>query len=172
MPKTKAQKSEIIKEGESELKNSKFLVFGDFTSTANEDLKVLRRALRTINAGFHVVKKRLMGVILKNAGIEFNPKQFKAQMGTIFAKGDISEVAQVVYKFSKEKPNFKLLGALDITAKSEMNRETLVAIGKLPSRQVLLGQVLGGLTGPLRKLVYTLSEIGKKKPSEVGGQAA
>lgn len=163
MPKTKIQKAEIIKEGEAELKDSKFLVFGDFTSTENEDLKVLRRALRTINAGFHVVKKRLMGVILKNAGIEFNPKQFKSQMGTIFAKGDISEVAQVVYKFSKEKPNFKLLGALDLAAKSEMNSQTLIGIGKLPSRQILLGQVLGGLTGPLRKLVYTLVEIGKKK---------
>lgn len=163
MPKTKVQKAEIIKEGQAELKDSKFLVFGDFTSTENEDLKILRRALRAVNAGFHVVKKRLMGVILKSLGIEFNPKQFKSQMGTIFAKGDISEVAQVVYKFSKEKPNFKLLGALDLIAKSEMNREILVGIGKLPSRQVLLGQVLGGITGPLRKLVYTLAEIGKKK---------
>ena len=163
MAKTKAQKQEAIKVGDREMKDTKFIVFADFSKVTNEELKAFRRLLRAINAKFTIVKKRLMGIILKNAGIEFNPKQFNGQMGTIFAKGDISDIAQVAYKFSKEKQNFKLLGGLDILKKALLPKETVVAIGRLPSREVLLGQLLGGITGPVRKLMFVLGEVAKKK---------
>ncbi len=163
MAKTKAQKHEAVKAGEKELKDSKFLVFADFSATSNEDLKKFRRAIRPINAKFVVLKKRLLGVALKNAGIEYNPKQFTGQAGTIFAKGDISEIAQVAYNFSKGKQTFKLLGGLDLTKKESLSGAAVIAIGKLPSREVLLAQVLGGITGPMRKLLIGLNEVGKKK---------
>lgn len=163
MAKTKVQKAEAVKLGEKDLKDSRFLVFADFASTSNEDLKAFRRQIRAIDAKFTVLKKRLLGVVLKNSGIEFNPKQFTGQAGTIFAKGDISDIAQVAYKFSKDHQNFKLLGGLDLAKKESLSQETVVAIGKLPSREVLLAQVLGGITGPMRKLMIGLQEVGKKK---------
>ncbi len=163
MAKTKAQKQEAIKVGDKELKDTKFLVFADFSKVTNEELKSFRRLIRTINGKFTIVKKRLMGIILKNAGIEFNTKQFPGQMGTVFAKGDISDIAQVVYKFSKERQNFKILGGLDILKKESLPRETVVAIGRLPSREVLLAQLLGGITGPVRKLMFALNKVAEKK---------
>lgn len=164
MAKTKTQKQESVKFSEKEIKDSKFLVFADFAATTNEDLKAFRKAIRSINAKFSVVKKRLLGVALKNAGIDFNPKgQFTGQAGTIFAKGDISEIAQIAYKFSKEKQNFKLLGALDLAKKEPISQANIIAIGKLPAREVLLAQVLGGITGPMRKLLIGLNEVAKKK---------
>ncbi|OGY59741.1 MAG: 50S ribosomal protein L10 [Candidatus Colwellbacteria bacterium RIFCSPLOWO2_01_FULL_48_10] len=159
--KTKAQKTEIVRLAEQEMKDAKFLVFADFSETPDEVIKAFRRLARGAKSRFHVIKKRLLGVALKKAGIEFNPKQFKSQVGTVFAQGDISEIAPVMYKFSKANANFKLLGALDLINKLEMPLPTLQAIGKLPSREVLLGQVLGGLTGPIRKLMYVLQEVAK-----------
>jgi len=163
MAKTKTQKQEAVKIGAKELKDAKFLLFADFSKVTNEELKSFRRLIRDINAKFSVVKKRLMGIILKNAGIDFNTKQFAGQMGTIFAKGDISDIAQAVYKFAKEKQNFKILGGLDVLKKEVLPRETVVAIGRLPAREVLLGQLLGGITGPVRKFMFALQEVGKKK---------
>lgn len=163
MAKTKAQKAEAIKQGEKEIKDSKFLVFADFSKVTNEELKAFRRLIRAINAKFTVVKKRLLKIILKNAGVDYEPKQFKDQLGTIFAKGDISEIAQVAYKFAKDKQNFKILGGLDILKKIALPKETVIAIGKLPSREVLLAQVLGGITGPMRKLLIAMNEVAKKK---------
>lgn len=163
MAKTKAQKTEAIKAGDKELKDTRFLVFADFSKVTNEELKSFRRLIRAINAKFTIVKKRLMGIVLKNAGIDFNTKQFTGQMGTIFAKGDISDIAQVVYKFAKEKQNFKILGGLDVLKKESLPRETVVAIGRLPSREVLLGQLLGGITGPVRQFMHALNEVSKKK---------
>lgn len=163
MAKTKAQKAEILSSAEAELKNSKFLVFADFSQTPDEVIKAFRRLARGAKSQFHVIKKRLIGVMLKKAGIDFNPKQFKSQMGTIFTQGDISDIAPVVYKFSKTNQTFKMLGGFDLAKKEEIPFATLQAIGKLPSREVLLGQVLGGLTGPVRKLMYVLSKVGEGK---------
>lgn len=163
MAKTKAQKTEAIKAGSGELKDAKFLVFADFSKVTNEELKSLRRAIRPLSAKFSVVKKRLMGIVLKNAGIEYNTKQFNGQMGTIFSKSDISDIAQAVYKFSKDNQNLKILGGIDLAKKESLPRETVVAIGRLPGREVLLAQVLGGITGPMRKLMIGMQEVAKKK---------
>ena len=163
MAKTKAQKTEAIKGSEKELKDSKFLVFADFSKITNEELKSFRRLIRPINAKFSVIKKRLLKLALKNTGVEFDTKQFGGQMGTIFAKGDISEIAGTAYKFAKEKAEFKLLGAYDLAKKLFLDKAEVTAIGRLPSREVLLAQVLGGITGPMRKLLVGLNEVAKKK---------
>ena len=53
--------------------------------------------------------------------------------------------------------------AFDLMKKEELSFQTLQAIGQLPSREVLLGQVLGGLIGPLKKLMFVMSKIGEAK---------
>ncbi|HEY4497121.1 MAG TPA: hypothetical protein VI432_03175, partial [Candidatus Paceibacterota bacterium] len=101
-------------------------------------------------------------IILKDRNIDFDTKLSAGQLGTVFAKGDISEIAQNVYKFSKDKPNFKMVGGIDVEKAEILQAETVNAIGRLPSKEILLGQLLGALTGPLRAFMYVLSERSKK----------
>jgi len=163
MAKTKAQKAEILKGAEAQLKDSKFLVFADFSQTPESAVKTFRRLATAAKSKYSVVKKRLLRVLLKKSGIDFNPVKYESQVGTVFAKGDISDIAPVMYKFSKANQNFKMLGAFDLMKKEELSFQTLQAIGQLPSREVLLGQVLGGLIGPLKKLMFVMSKIGEAK---------
>ena len=159
---TKAKKIEQVAEGKKLLGESDVLIFTDFAKTKNEDLRSLRSTLRDMGAKFQVIKKRLLGIALKEKGIDFDPKQFESQVGTIFMKGDISAIAQPVYQFSKDKQGFKILGGLDVVNKSAISGETVIAIGKLPSREILLGQLLGVLSSPLRMFMYILQEKGKR----------
>lgn len=172
MAKTKAQKEEAIKEGASELKDSKYLIFTDFSATPDSVMKSFRRTARENESKFTVIKKRLLRVLLNKSGIEFDPVKYESQVGTIFAKTDISEIAPPIYKFTKANPTLNLLGALDVEKKEEITLEELIKIGKLPSRDVLLAQLMGGLTGPLRKLMYVLTELANKEGEEKGGEAA
>ena len=163
MAKTKQQKEEAIKLAESEIKDSKFLVFADFSETKDSAIKALRTMVREGGSKFSVVKKRLLRVLFRNSKIDFDPvEKYDAHVGTIFAKSDISEVVPAVYKFSKANPTFKLLGGYDLERGEEITLDTLTAIGRLPSRDALLAQVLGGLTGPLRKLMYVLTELANR----------
>ncbi len=180
--KTKAQKSEEIKEAGELLSKNANLIFTDFTGVSFEFLKKLKAQLKKSGATFKVVKKRLLKVAMKEQGVEFDPVQFESQLGTIFIPGSLSESASVVYKFAKEVAKekksgkagsgfageFKLLGAFDIKEKKFMTAEEFLVIAKLPSREVLLGMVLGGMTGPLRAFMYLLQELAKRTPATAG----
>lgn len=157
MPLTKAQKAAQIENAGRLLKESTTLVFVDFTGTPVEEMRKLRADLRAIGASLSVVKKRLLALALKAAGIELDPRQFASQVGTVFATGDISGPAGAVYRFSKGKERFAILGAYTLAGRTFLDADAVVAIGKLPSREVLLGQVVGGLSAPLRVLLYMLN---------------
>jgi ribosomal protein L10 len=103
---------------------------------------------------------------LKEQGIDFDPTQFPSQVGMIFVPGELSESASVIYKFAKElakeKKELKILAAYDLKKKAVISAEEFTVIAKLPSREVLLAMVMGAMTGPIRKLMYLLIELGKQ----------
>jgi len=164
--KTKAQKRKEITAGKELLGMSKNLVFTDFSGVGVSLIERLKRELKKGGAQFKVIKKRLLKVALAQKGIDFDTKQFNAQLGTIFLPNELSESAGVIYKFSaelkKENKDFRILGAYDLGNKSFMSAEDFLVIAKLPTREVLLGQLVGVLAGPIRAFMYVLQERGKQ----------
>ncbi len=178
---TKEQKKKQVELGQDLLKKSKTLVFADFTGVDTASIRKLKIEVKkatsaTANAGqagsgqagatFKVIKKRLLSIALKNSGIDFDPLQFSAQVGTFFIPEDLSSVASSIYKFAKElarsKKEFKVLGAYDLVAKTAVSVEEFTTVAKLPSREVMLAMVMGAITGPLRAFMYVLGELSKR----------
>lgn len=164
---TKAQKKEHVAAGGKLITGSKALVFADFTGAPTKEVNRLKGELKKSGATMKVFKKRLLKIALKEAGIETGALENKAQVATVFSPEDLTAVAGPIYKFSKElaksKIDFKVLGAYD----REGNRVIPVAefnvIARLPSREVLLAQVVGTMSGPLRKFMVVLQEVAKKQ---------
>lgn len=161
---TKQQKSQQIEESKKIIKDNKTLVFVDFTGTIVEDIKKLRRVLLEIGGNMKVIKKKLLRVAFKESNLDFDPEQFDSQVATILTQKDISELAGPIYKFSKEtkNKNFKILGGYDLMEKSFIDAETVKQIGQLPSREVLLGRVVGMLISPIRMFLYVLDQKSKQ----------
>lgn len=158
--KTRVQKSEEIEEGKKLLSGAATLIFTDFSRTPAEEIRRLRRSLKDIGAAFKVLKKRLLRIVLKENQIDFDPKSFESQFGTVFAPGEISEPASLLYKFSKGK-EFKILGGYDLKEKTSLEAEKIKLIGQLPSREVLLAQVVGAIVAPIKAFLYVLSQKSK-----------
>lgn len=153
---TKQQKTEQVEKGQELLKGSRSLIFVDFSGTSVEKLKALRRKLRETGAKFKIIKKRLMRIAFEKQGIDFNPEQFESQLGTVFADKNISEIAGPVYK-----SEIQILGGYDLAQKNFMDAEKVKFIGKLPSREILLGQLVGMLAAPLKMFMRVLNEKSK-----------
>ena len=164
----KAQKKQHIDKSAEMVKASKTLVFADFTGVDTASLRRLKIEVKKAGAAFKVFKKRLLNITLKELGVEFNPMQFKSQIGTFFIPEDLSSVAGTIHKFAKElakaKKNFIVLGAYDLVGKQAVSAADFTVIAKLPGREVLLSMVIGGITGPLRAFMYIVSELAKKQP--------
>ena len=157
---TKQQKIKSVGEAEKILDQNKILVFVDFSGTKVEDLRKLKRTLREFGAQLKVIKKKLFRIAFQNKKIDFDPEQFDSQVGAVFADKDISEVAGPVYKFFKEveKKGFKILGAYDLSVNNFFDAETVKKIGQLPSREILLAQLVGMLSAPMRMFLYVLDQ--------------
>ena len=111
----------------------------------------------------YIIKRRLFNIALKNKGIKFKPNPFIGQTGLVFFQGDLSDVTGLVYNFINEKESEgKILGGYDISSGEMYEADYLERIGQLPSREVLLGQVVRGISGPIRAFVYTLKAIAER----------
>jgi len=169
--KTKAQKTEDVKNAKAQLAKSKTLLFADFAKMSAEDLRKLRREMDKSGAKFAVVKKRLLNVLFKEEGIDYDARGFDGQIGTIFAEGAIDTVSGPLYRTlqgfgtdakTREAEAQRILGAYDLEAKAPIERDLVMRIGTLPTREVLLAQFLGMLAAPVRSFLYLLDQKSKQ----------
>ncbi len=173
---TKAQKKEHVELSAQKIKASKNIVFADFTGVGTADVNNLKKELRKAGAEFKVVKKRLLKIALKEAGIEFDPSSNKAPIATVYTPTDLTSVAGPIYKFSRElakrKINFKVLAAYDAEAKKLLNTAEFTVIAKLPNRETLLAMVIGAMTGPLRAFMSIVQQLAERPQTNLpAGQA-
>jgi len=166
--KTKAQKIKDVETGSSLVGGAKSIVFVDFSKTPTKDITVLKNSLDAISGKYRVIKKRLLGIVFKQKDVQVDTKQFGSQLAGIYSKKEISEPAGIVFKFIKDHGKdfaFKMVGGYDLATNIFFNEADIKAIGQLPSREILLAQLLEMLNAPTKSLVYTLDQIAKSKAS-------
>lgn len=171
--KTKAQKQEELTRAEELLSGSKFLAFAEFSGIPSEEVRKLRRSAKELGANILVIKKRLLSLLLKQKGIDYDLKKFKTSVGTVFSQ-DVEKGSGAVYKFlsnlgetkdEKAANVKKILGGYDLDKKDALDAQKVIAIGQLPPREVLLAQLAGMIVAPIRTLMYMLQEKAKKVAS-------
>ncbi len=151
---TKAQKIKTVEEVADKFKRQKIAIFSDFTGISVSKFQALRRLLKKDQAEYKVAKKTLFDRALEEAGISMKTKELQGEIGTTFGYGDEIAPAKTLFKFSKENETFKILGG--ILGGRLLNSKEVLAFAKLPSREILLGQLLGVLQSPIRGLVTVL----------------
>jgi large subunit ribosomal protein L10 len=170
--KTKSQKTEELAHAKTLLDKSQALIFTDFTKVTAENMRRFRRELEKAGAHFLVIKKRLLGILLKERGIAADLKQFKVSVGTIFSEGGIDKVAGPAFNFfsklevpeggDKQMWVKHILSGQDLAKAAPLDAAQVVYIGKLPPREVLLAQLLGTMAGPIRSFLYLLDQKSKQ----------
>ena len=165
--KTKAQKQVELDKARELLLKSEAVLLVDFSKVKTADLRNLRKELKGAANPFLVIKKRLLGLLLKEKGMELQGGDFKVPTGAVFASS-LEAAAGSVYRFfaglEKEKKieGVKILGGFDIKTKEFVPAERIVFIGGLPPREALLGQLLYMLAAPIRSFLYVLDQKSKQ----------
>jgi len=168
---TKKQKEEIVKDIASKAKEAKAVVFSDFKGVKVKDLTALKKELRKEGVDFKVAKKTLINIAFKEAGIEINTKEMEGQVAVSISSNDEVAAAKIIEKFAKTNKNLKILGG--VLESKLMSIEQVKALAKLPSKEELLGKLVGTIQAPisgfvnvcagnLRGLVQVLKGISEK----------
>lgn len=175
MAKTKEQKQAAIKDLKEKIAASKASVFIDFSNVDSKALFKLRDDLKKEGCNMMVTKKTLLKRVLDSMGENDLAKkigEIKGQLALVFGFEDEIAPSRICYEAGKENENIKLLAG--VLGSEYQKKEQVLELAKLPSRQELLGRLVGSLNSPvsrfvhvlkgnLNNLVYALKEIQKVK---------
>ncbi|CAN5708209.1 50S ribosomal protein L10 [soil metagenome] len=152
-----AEKTILIEHLLEKVNASPFLFVVDYTGLTVDKFEALRKLLRGAGAEMHVFKNTLVKKAAERAGY---PSELGAaltgQSAVVTGEKDVCAAAKVMKTFATEfkKPQVKA-GVLD---GKFLDANGINALADLPSREVLLGQLLGVLQAPASTLVRLLNE--------------
>ena len=156
MPLTREQKQNILNDLTDKFSRAKAAILVDFNKLPVSKTMELRRNLKSANAEYKVAKKTLISRVLKLSHFgDVDLDNFKTQVGIIFSYVDPAATAQSIWKFSKVNEALKILGGF--LGFDWQDKDKIIALAKLPSREILLGQLVRTIAAPLSGLVTALS---------------
>jgi len=156
MAKTKEEKKKILEDLKEEFKKQKTMVLVNFTGLKVKDFFELRKRLKPANSRIKVIKKTLLNLVLKEFSPDFSQKlaQFEAQIAIVFGFEDEIAPAKILHRFSLENPNLKILaGYFD---KKFREKEEVITLAQLPTKNELLARLVGNLSAPVSNFINVL----------------
>ena len=146
------------------LKGSVSGVLVDYKGITVEDDTKLRKELREAGVKYSVEKNTMLRFALKNAGIEGLEDVLEGTTAIAVSDSDQTAPARILGACAEKSETFNLkAGFVEGVVYDE---EGVKALSKIPSKDVLLAQLVGSLQGPLQKLAATLQALADKKESE------
>lgn len=149
---------------------SEMILFTSFSREGEKGLSVakmreLKKELKKLGAKYVVAKKNLIRISTEQSGLGEKVKvdDFEGSVGLVLGEKGTDGIAlsKNVYEFAKVNPVFKVLGG--IFENQYLDPAGFTVLAKLPTKNALIGQLVGMLIYPIRGLAVVLSEIGKKK---------
>ena len=120
----------------------------------------LRRLLRGVKAELKVVKNTLAVLASEGTPMAGMKEHFKGALSVAIGYDDPALPAKILRDFiAKEKRDKKMRITVGMVEGNVFDAARIKAVAELPSRQVLLSQLLGGMQAPLSGLVGTLTGI-------------
>jgi large subunit ribosomal protein L10 len=148
-------KAVIVEDLQQKLNATPFLFVADYTGLTVSRFGELRNRLAGVGARCHVVKNTFLKRAAKEAGYP-ELGELRGQNAIVVGDKDVAAAAKVLKTFTAEfqKPAVRT-GVVD---RMVVSTEQINAIADLPSREVLLGKLLGVLQAPAATLVRLLNE--------------
>ena len=131
-------------------------VFTDYRGLSNSEMTDMRAKLREREVSYRVVKNTLARLAAREAGLEYLEGIFNGPVAMAFGYGEVNKPAKAILEYIKAS---KL--EIEITAGYADDRllsaSEVMALSKIPPKDVLLASVLVAMKGPIYGLVNSLS---------------
>ena len=151
------EKVDKVEELTAALSNAKVIYLADFTGLDVAKVTGLRNKLRDAEVSYQVVKNRLAKRAAAEAGISGLDEHLVGPTAIALTSEDPIAPAKILQDFADEDDTFSIKsGFMDGQILSPNEIE---ALSKLPSREELLGKVLGSVQSPMYGLAGVLNGL-------------
>ena len=148
------QKEKLVSDLAEKMKAAKSGVIVDYCCITVDKDTALRAELRKAGVEYTVIKNTYIKRAAEMAGIEGFDPYLEGMTAFALSNEDPLAPAKVLCKFAEENESFKVkVGMMDGQV---MEAAEVEALSKIPSKEVLIGKILGSIQGPLYGLAYVL----------------
>lgn len=153
-------KQAIVEEIKSKIEKAKTVVFVDYRGITVEADTKMRAEIRKSGSEYKVYKNRLVLRALNELGYTDCEKYLEGTNAVAFGYDDEIAPAKIVVGAKTEASPMEV--KFGIYNKQVVDANAIKALAAIPSREVLVAQLLSMLTAPVRGLAVALNEIAKK----------
>ena len=147
-------KTDNVDEIKEKIQKSQSVVLVDYRGLNVEQLTDLRSKYRDAGVDYKVYKNTMMRFAFKDLGLEDFNEYLKGPSAVAFGYDDPVNAAKITSEFMKD--NDKLEIKAGIVDGKVIDMAGVNALAKLPSKEVLIGQVLGGFNAPIQGFTNVL----------------
>ena len=154
-------KQPIVKEITELLDGAQAAVVVDYRGlTAEQDTK-LRKELREAGVTYKVYKNTMIRIAAKGTPFETLYSSLEGPTAIADSKEDATAPARILYNFSKTAPKLELkAGVVDGVT---YDQDGIKVIATIPSRDELIGRLLGSIQSPITNFARVLNQIAESK---------
>lgn len=153
-------KEEQVKDIEDKVNRAKSVVLVDYRGITVEQDTAMRSELRKANVEYKVLKNRLVLRAFNNTGYTGFDETLQGPTAVAFSYDDAVAPAKIIVDYVKKVNKISVKGG--IVEGKIMDENGINTLATIPSKNVLVAQLLGLLTSPMRGLAVAVSEIAKK----------
>lgn len=168
-------KQALVDEIKEKIQGAQSIVLVNYRGLSVEEVTELRSKYREANVDYKVYKNTMMRRAFQDLGIDGLDEILKGPSAIAFGMEDPASAAKISAEFAEDHEALEVkAGFVDGKV---LSVEEVDALAKLPSKEVLIAQVLGGLNAPIQGLANVmngtlsgfarvLAQIAEKKENE------
>ena len=154
-------KQPIVKEIAELLDGAQAAVVVDYRGLSAEQDTKLRKELREAGVTYKVYKNTMIRIAAKGTPFETLDSSLEGPTAIAVSKEDATAPARILYNFSKTAPDLELkAGVVDGVT---YDRDGIKVIATIPSRDELIGRLLGSIQSPITNFARVLNQIAESK---------
>ena len=152
-----AQNQAMMTSIKEDLDGVKAIWVVDYRGLTVKETEELRHSIREADASMKVYKNTLVRIALKDMEMSSIDEVLDGPSAFVFCKNDPAASAKVLKDFAKEHEHLTIKGGMMDNA--YVNAAEVEAIASLPSREQIIAQIAGAISGIARGLAVSINGV-------------
>lgn len=154
-------KKPIVEEISAQIADAESIILVNYSGLTVEQDTQLRKELREAGVHYKVYKNTMMNFAFQGTPCEELCKDLEGTNALAVSKDDATAPARIIAKFAKTAPKLEMVSG--IVEGNYYDKNGVDALAAIPSREELLGKLLGSIQSPIANLARVLNQIAEAK---------
>lgn len=154
-------KKPIVEEISQNIADAESVVLVNYSGLTVAQDTQLRKELREAGIIYKVYKNTMMNFAFQGTPCEAMCKDLDGTNALAISKTDATAPARIIAKFAKTAPKLELVAG--VVEGGYYDQNDIKALAEVPSREELLGKLLGSIQSPIANFARVISQIAEAK---------